>query len=74
MTGQIKEAVCSELDILFVNLDDIRGAEDYMAGMNTVIYGDGGAEHIIEHDGVARRPGGMKIIAERVLALVEQKP
>jgi hypothetical protein len=71
--GKMKKTVCEEMNIDFVDLSDIRNDEIYMAGMGTVVEGDDGIEHVIEHDGVARHPGddGMGMIAERVLELVK---
>lgn len=71
--GKIKKKVCDEIGISFVDLSDIRGDENYMAGMGTTVYGSDGTKHVIEHEGVAQHPGdkGMNLIAERVLKLIE---
>ena len=71
----MKKTVCEALDIDFVDLSDIRGIDKYKAGIGTVVIGQDGKEHVIEHDGVAAHPGdeGMKIIAERVLKIVKDR-
>ncbi len=53
----------------FVDLSDIRDVEEYRAGLGTIVEGDDGQDHVIEHEGVARHPGdkGMQVIAERVM-------
>lgn len=70
--SRMKRTVCDELGVGFVTLADIRGQEKYMAGMGKAVSGDDGAEHIIEHEGVARHPGdeGMRVIADRVLDVI----
>lgn len=68
----IKKAVAEELGVDFVDLSDIRGKDEYKAGMGTKVSGEDGEEHIIEHSGVANHPGdeGMRIIAERIIQYV----
>ena len=68
----MKKTVCEELGVDFVDLSDIRGVDKYKAGIGTVVIDSEGKKHVIEHDGVAAHPGdeGMKIIAERVLKMV----
>ena len=68
----IKDDVCAELGISFVDLSDIWGNDKYLAGMGTIVTGDDGEERIIEHSGVAAHPGdnAMQEIAQRVLEIV----
>lgn len=66
------EKVCIELKLDFVDLSDIRNDQRYQVGLGTVVFGDDGKEHVIDHEGVAIHPNdeGMYIIAERVLKLI----
>ncbi len=69
---RLKENVCHALEIDFVDLSDIRSDESYRAGMGTIVKDVDGADHIIEHTGVARHPGdkGMALIVERIFEKV----
>ena len=53
----------------FVDLEEIRDNPEYIAGMGQLVYGRNGAEHVIEHEGVAKHPNdlGMEAIAEGIL-------
>lgn len=57
----------------YIVLSEIKNNPDYYAGFGTVVYGDDGMEHVIEHDGVAGHPGdeAMKYIAERIYEVIE---
>lgn len=55
-----------------MDLSEIKDKKEYMAGLGASVYGDDGAWHKIEHDGVARHPGdnGMDYIAKKIIELV----
>lgn len=60
--------------VAFVSLDDILGQDEYYAGIGSSVEGKDGEPHFIEHSGVALHPGdkGMKAIADRIIAVLEQ--
>ena len=62
----IKKTVAKELNVGYVDLGKIKDNKQYFAGNGTTVYGDDGAEHEIDHDGVAKHPGdkAMRYIAE----------
>lgn len=62
-----KKNACQSTNCIFVDLSDIQGTE-YQAGMNTVVYGNDGQQHMIEHDGVSKHPGdkGQEAIADKL--------
>ena len=68
----LKKAVADELTIPFADLSAARGNTLYHCGMGTTVYGDDGAPHTVDHQGVANHPGdkGMRFIADAVLALL----
>ena len=70
----IKKAVCEKLKIGFVDLSEIRGKQEYMAGMGTVVLGADEKEHTILHAGVASHPNdkGMTYIAEGIVGKVQR--
>ena len=70
----LKKLVSLQMDIPFADLTDIRFIEEYMCGMNTIVYGEDGEPHVIDHQGVANHPGdkGMQIIADRIIALLDE--
>lgn len=65
----IKQQVCEDLGLIYVNLKQIQGISKYMAGMNAKVYDKENNVHIIEHKGVAAHPGdlGMEWIANSIL-------
>lgn len=73
---KMKKAVCEKMGIDFVDLSDFYGRDGYKAGMGTVVAGADGAEHVIEHSGVAGHPGdaGMRAIADRIIEKIQLKP
>lgn len=66
---KMKKAVCEKMGIDFVDLSDLYGRDEYKAGMGTVVTGEDGEKHVIEHSGVAVHPGdkGMRVIADRII-------
>ena len=67
--GQIKKDICNELGVIFIDLSNIRGNEAYMVGLGTIVKGDKGELHTIEHSGVSVHPNdaGMMYIADKVI-------
>lgn len=57
------------MNIEYISLAEIKENKEYMAGIDTIVYGDDGEKHIIKHEGVALHPGdnGMKFIADKVI-------
>lgn len=70
---EVKKNVASEMNIVYVNLEEIIGYESYMCGLGTIVYGADGEAHTVEHDGVAGHPGdkGMEYIADRIIGELE---
>ena len=52
----LKKAVADELTIPFADLSAARGNTLYHCGMGTTVYGDDGAPHTVDHQGVANHP------------------
>lgn len=52
---------------------EIKDKEKYQCGIGTMVKGDDGAKHIVEHDGVAGHPGdrGMEYIANKVIEALD---
>lgn len=70
---EAKKYACeqSSADAVFVDLSDLQTAE-YQSELNSVVKGDDGQEHKIEHTGVAAHPGdlGMQAIAEKIYKIM----
>jgi lysophospholipase L1-like esterase len=69
----VKKSAAEEAGVTYVDLSEIQDNPNYEAGMGTIVEGDDGKEHEIEHSGVAKHPGdtGMKWIAERIVEAIE---
>ena len=72
--SKMKMSAAEKENVDFVSLEDIKGKDEYQAGLGTVVYDKDGNEHVIEHEGVAAHPGdkGMAYIAEVVEKVIEQ--
>ena len=70
----VKKSVAEEAGVTYVDLSEIQDNPNYEAGMGTIVEGDDGKEHKIEHSGVAKHPGdtGMKWIAKKIVDVVEK--
>ena len=72
-TAQLKREAVEGCGVLFVDLNEIRGKEEYQCGYDTIVYGDDGTAHTVTHSGVASHPGdaAMEYIADAVIASIE---
>ena len=63
-----KRDACEATGATYVDLTDLRDKEEYQCGLNTVVWGDDGEQHVVKHPGVAKHPGnaGMEKIAEKI--------
>lgn len=71
----MKKRVAKKMKVTFVSLDEIKEDEEtYRCGKGTVVYGDDGEKHIVEHEGVAGHPNdkGMKYIAEAIIDVLDE--
>ncbi len=69
----LKREAVEGCGVLFVDLNEIRGKEEYQCGYDTIVYGDDGTAHTVTHSGVASHPGdaAMEYIADAVIAAIE---
>jgi hypothetical protein len=67
--NETKKAVCAELGVPYAETGIIFSVPGYEAGMGTLVEGEDGKWHAIDHVGVAGHPGdnGMKLMAEKVI-------
>lgn len=70
---QLKKTASNNCGVQYISLEKIKDNKDYQAGLGTIVYGDNGEKHIIEHEGVAKHPGdkGMKYIADKVIEKIQ---
>jgi len=70
----VKRSAAEETGVTYVDLAEIQDDTNYEAGMGTMVEGDDGEEHEIEHSGVAKYPGdtGMKWIAKKIVEAIEK--
>lgn len=70
----LKQNAAKVCDVSFVSLAEIRRDNSYSCGMGTIVYGEDGEQHTVEHSGVARHPGdmGMKYIADAVILALQE--
>lgn len=71
--SEMKKRVSEKCNVDFVDLTDIREDPEYQAELGSIVYGDEGEEHIIDHNGVATHPGdkGMQYIADNVIKFIK---
>ena len=64
----IKSNVAKESGVTYIDLSKIQDQPSYEAGMGTMVEGDDGKEHEIQHTGVASHPGdkGMRWIGKKL--------
>ncbi len=67
---ELKMAACVTAGVPFVDMSEIRDNPAYQCGLGTVVYGDDGQQHTVEHAGAAKHPGdsGHKYMADKVYA------
>ncbi len=70
----IKQSVAENCGVTYVDLSEIREKAEYECGLGTIVYGDDGEEHVVEHSGVAEHPGdaGMKYIADAIINQIQK--
>lgn len=70
----VKKSAADEVGGTYVDLAEIQDDPNYEAGMDTMVQGDDGKEHEIEHSGVAKHSGdaGMKWIAKKIVGVIEK--
>lgn len=70
----VKKSAAEETGVTYVDLAEIQDNPNYEADMGTMVEGDDGKEHEIEHSGVAMHPGdtGMKWIAKKIVEAIEK--
>lgn len=71
----MKEYACEVCGVDFVSLDEIKEKGTYRCGIGTIVFGEDGNPHTVEHEGVANHPGdeAMMWIAKRVFMKVKDK-
>ena len=69
----LKREAVEECGVMFADLSEIRGKEEYQCGFDTIVYGDDGTAHTVAHSGVASHPGdaAMEYIAKAVIEAIE---
>ena len=67
---ELKMAACVTAGVPYVDLSEIRDNPAYQCGLGTVVYGDDGQEHVVEHAGAAKHPGdkGHQYMADKIYA------
>lgn len=74
-TDALKQMAAENMGVNYVSLAEIQGISEYQVGKGTIVYGEDGSEHLIEHDGVASHPGdkGMEYIANAILDAIRRR-
>lgn len=64
----VKKRVAIQNRTLFLDLSEIVGKDEYMCGLNAVVIGDKGENHVVKHKGVAMHPNdkAMQYIAKQI--------
>lgn len=64
----VKKRVALYNKVSFLDLSEILGKDEYMCGLNTVVMGNNGEKHIVNHKGVAMHPNdrAMQYIAKKI--------
>ncbi len=67
---ELKMAACVKAGVPYVDLTEIRDNPAYQCGLGTVVYGDDGQQHTVEHAGAAKHPGdsGHQYMADKAYA------
>ena len=67
---ELKIAACVKAGVPYVDLSEIRDNPAYQCGLGTVVYGDDGQQHTVEHAGAAKHPGdsGHHYMADKAYA------
>ncbi len=68
----MRRETAESLGLPFVGLEAIRNSAEYRCGIGTVVYGDDGEAHVVDHEGVAKHPNdeAMRFIAEGIIKAV----
>ena len=69
-----KKKTARSLNIPFADLSAIRGKEEYMQSLGSVVYGSDGGAHIIDREDVAKHPNdkGMAAIAQAIIKQIKK--
>lgn len=69
-----KKQIAAEMGVPFVELSAVRADSSFLCGMGTVVYGENGQPHTVEHAGVAKHPGdkAMTYMADAVIEILRQ--
>ena len=64
----LKKTAAENKKAVFVDISEIKDNKDYQCGTGTVVLGDDGKEHVVNHSGVAAHPNdkAMEYIALRI--------
>lgn len=70
---ELKLAACVKSEIPFVDLAEMKDNPLYQCGLGTVVYGDDGQQHVVEHVGAAKHPGdqGHQFMADKIIAALD---
>lgn len=71
---ELKKQAAENCGVKYISLNEIKENKEYQCGLGTVVYGDDGEPHTVEHAGVAAHPSdkGMKYIADKIIENISE--